>query len=453
MDQLFEATAQTGAPSGAQSEAQPLAARMRPRTVEDLVGQPHLIQPGSALYEALTGKAPHSMILYGPPGSGKTTIARLVAAAADAAFEEHSAVVVGRPEAVKAIAAARERLKTSGRRTIYFLDEIHRFNKAQQDALLPAVEDGTIILIGATTENPFFEVNSALLSRTRLYTLDVLTAADIRTLLDRALTEERGLAGSVNATDEALDFLADRAGGDARAALAALETAGETALATSPEGGAPTIDLARAEDALQQRAVLYDKGGDKHYDFASAFIKSMRSSDPDAALYYMAAMLEGGEDPKFIARRIVIFASEDVGNADPQALVVAMAAAQALEYVGLPEAQINLAQAVTYCALAPRSKASYLAIAAASEYVAKHGVAAPPSTVRDTHYPGARELGHGGYENSHKAPDQLTSQQMLPDEAKDARFYDPVDRGYEATMKARLEAARKRRSGDKPTDR
>jgi putative ATPase len=421
--------------------AEPLAARMRPQSVDDLVGQGHLLQPGQALHEALTGKAPHSMILYGPPGTGKTTIARLVAQAADAHFEEHSAVVVGRPDAVKAIAAARERLKVSGRRTIYFLDEIHRFNKAQQDALLPAVEDGAIILIGATTENPYFEVNGALLSRTRLYVLEPLSTEDVRGLLERALTEERGLNNEYTATEEALDLIATRSSGDARTALTALETAAQAASAQ----GATEIDLARAEDAMQQRAVLYDKGGDKHYNYASAFIKSLRGSDPDAALYYMAAMLEGGEDPKFIARRMVIFASEDIGNAAPGALTLAMSAAQALDYVGLPEARITLGQAATYLALAPRSNAAYKGIDAALAHVRKHGLAAPPRYLQDSNVPGAEELGQGeGYDYPHDNPDQLSEQRLLPD-GVDEQFYKPSDRGHEAQLSERLKKARERR--------
>jgi putative ATPase len=421
--------------------AEPLAARMRPQSVEDLVGQKHLIQPGQALHEALTGKAPHSMILYGPPGTGKTTIARLVAQAADAHIEEHSAVVVGRPDAVKAIAAARERLKLNNRRTIYFLDEIHRFNKAQQDALVPAVEDGAIILVGATTENPYFEVNGALLSRTRLYVLEPLSQDDVHGLIERALTDPRGLGGKYELAPDALNLIAKRSSGDARTALTALETAAHSAEAQ----GVTAIDLARAEDAMQQRAVLYDKGGDKHYNYASAFIKSMRGSDPDAALYYMAAMLEGGEDPKFIARRMVIFASEDIGNADPHALPLAMAAAQALDYVGLPEARINLSQAATYLALAPRSNRAYLAGDAAAAHVRRNGLAAPPRAIQDSNVPGAEELGQGeGYDYPHDHPDQLSTQRLLP-ESVDEQFYTPSDRGHEAEMAERLRAAKERR--------
>lgn len=440
--QLFSSPEPSGSGSTQGTGNEPLAARMRPQGVQDLVGQSHLLKPGQALHEALTGAAPHSMILYGPPGSGKTTIARLVAHAADAAFEEHSAVVVGRPDALKAIAAARERLRTSGRRTIYFLDEIHRFNKAQQDALLPAVEDGSIILIGATTENPYFEVNNALLSRCRLYVLESLDTEDVRALLERSLADTRGLADSFTATDEALDLIAARSGGDARTALTALETAALAARAH----GTTEIDLASAEDAMQQRAVLYDKGGDKHYNYASAFIKSLRGSDPDAALYYMAAMLEGGEDPKFIARRMVIFASEDIGNADPQALPLAMAAAQALDYVGLPEARINLSQAVTYLALAPRSNAAYNAGDAAIAHVRKYGLQAPPLHLQDSNVPGAEELGAGeGYDYPHDNPDQLSNQRLLP-EGMQAHFYSPTDRGHEAEMAERLRAAKERRN-------
>lgn len=438
-DQLFDA-----APPPQQQQrtgAEPLAARMRPQSVDDLVGQKHLLQPGQALHEALTGAAPHSMILYGPPGTGKTTIARLVAQAADAHIEEHSAVVVGRPDAVKAINAARERLKVSGRRTIYFLDEIHRFNKAQQDVLLPAVEDGAILLVGATTENPYFEVNSALLSRTRLYVLEPLTKQDVAGLIERALTDERGLKSEFTITPEALELIAKRSSGDARTALTALETAAQAAKANQ----ATEIDLTRAEDAMQQRAVVYDKGGDKHYNYASAFIKSMRGSDPDAALYYMHAMLAGGEDPKFIVRRMVIFASEDVGNADPQALPLAMAAAQALDYVGLPEARIAMSQAATYLALAPRSNRAYLAGDAAASFVRQNGLAAPPRAIQDSNVPGAEELGQGeGYDYPHDRPDQLSPQRLLP-EGINQQFYEPSDRGREAAMAERLKKARETR--------
>jgi putative ATPase len=442
MDQLFESQPDPGGQDI--GEHQPLAARMRPRSVDELVGQEHVIQPGSALHEALTGRAPHSMILVGPPGAGKTTIARLVALAADAAFEERSAVVVGRPEAVAVIEQAGERLRTSGRRTIFFLDEIHRFNKAQQDALLPAVEDGRVILIGATTENPYFEVNAALLSRCRLYVLEPLTAGDVRTLLERAVADERGLGGQVVAEPEALDFLAERGGGDARTALSALELGAE--LAAEHDG---PLTLALAEDALQRKAVLYDKQGDKHYDYASAFIKSMRGSDPDAALYYLAAMLSGGEDPRFIARRIVILASEDIGNADPQALQVAVAAAHAVDRVGLPEARLNLAQAVTYMALAPKSNASYRAYEAAAAEIAKHGAAPPPHYIRDQHTPGARELGKGeGYEYPHDRPEGFSAQPLLPEGKEGLRFYEPVGRGFERELRERLEWFRRRRADD-----
>ncbi len=437
MDQLFESSAGNAAPAAGGAH-EPLAARMRPRSVDELVGQSHLIKPGSALHEALTGKAPHSMILFGPPGTGKTTIARLIAHAADAAFEERSAVVVGRPEAIAVIEQASERLRTNSRRTVFFLDEIHRFNKAQQDALLPAVEDGRIVLIGATTENPYFEVIAALLSRCRLYVLEPLTAADVRGLLERALTDERGLGGVVTAEPDALDFLAERCGGDARTALSALELGAELAA----ESGSP-LTLELAEDALQRKAVLYDKGGDRHYDYASAFIKAMRGSDPDAALYYLAAMLAGGEDARFIARRIVILASEDIGNADPQALQVAVAAAQAVDHVGLPEARLNLAQAVTYMALAPKSNASYKAYEAAAAEIAKHGAKLPPHYIRDQNTPGARELGKGeGYEYPHNLPAGFSPQPLLPEGKEELRFYEPVERGFERELQERLDRFR-----------
>ncbi|HEV2819253.1 MAG TPA: replication-associated recombination protein A, partial [Solirubrobacteraceae bacterium] len=397
MDRLFDGP--TPPPGHGESSA-PLAARMRPATLEEVVGQEHLLgTPAhpSALRRAIEEGRPHSMVLYGPPGSGKTTLARLVATTADAAFEELSAVEAGRAEVRSVIAAARER-RQAGRATILFLDEIHRFNKAQQDALLPAVEEGLVTLLGATTENPYFEVNSALLSRLQVYELAELEAEGVEVLLRRAL--ERGECGPTNADgfavagtgtavhDEAVAFLATRAGGDARIALAALELACE-------DGG--SVDLARAEEALQRRALRYDKGGDQHYDLISAWIKATRASDPDASLYYLAVMLEGGEDPRFIARRMIILASEDVGNADPQALVVTVAAAHAVEHVGLPEGQHALAQAAVYLSLAPKSDAACRAIAAARRHVREHGAAPPPAPLRSSASPGAAALAGAGH--------------------------------------------------------
>lgn len=422
----------------------PLAVRMRPRTLAELVGQEHLLGEGSTLRTAVESGEPHSMVLYGPPGSGKTTLARIVASAARGAFEEESAVNAGRAEVRKVIERAAERRRGSGQPTIFFLDEIHRFNKAQQDALLPAVEEGLVTLIGATTENPYFEVNSALLSRSQIYELRTLTPADIRELLERALADpERGIADPPPIDGEALDLLAVRSGGDARTALGALERAVETARVT----GAP-IGLDAAEDALQRKAVSFDKGGDKHYDYASALIKSMRGSDPDAALYYLAAMLEGGEDPRFIVRRMVILASEDVGNADPQALVVATAAGAAVDRVGLPECALNLAQAAVYLAMAPKSNRSYKGLSAARGHIREHGAKLPPDYLRDAHYAGAEKLGRGqGYEYAHDEPGGVSGQPLLPEEVQGERFYMPTDRGFEADLAERLEELRRRRRG------
>jgi putative ATPase len=413
----------------------PLAARMRPRSLEEFVGQEHLLGPGSALRTALEDGRPHSMILYGPPGTGKTTLARLAADHADAAFEELSAVEAGRAEVREVIARARERRSTRSRGTIFFLDEIHRFNKAQQDALLPAVEEGLVTLIGATTENPYFEVNSALLSRAQIYELHELSAGDVETLLRRAIS--RGEVPRVQVPDEVVEFLAARAGGDARAALNALELA-----ATTATGDA--VSLADAEDAMQRKAVLYDKGGDQHYDYISAWIKSTRGSDPDASLYYLAAMLEGGEDPRFIARRMVILASEDIGNADPQALLVAVATAHAVEHVGLPECVHALAQAAVYLSLAPKSNAAYRAIAAARAHIRDHGAAAPPAALRSAAYAGAAKLGRGvGYDYPHDHPGHVNAQRHLPDGLEDLRFYEPDD--AEAELRERLERVRRER--------
>jgi len=422
----------------------PLAVRMRPRSLDELVGQEHLLAPGSALRTAVEAAQPHSMVLYGPPGTGKTTLARIVAAASGGAFEEQSAVDAGRAQVREAIERASERRRATGQATIFFLDEIHRFNKAQQDALLPAVEEGLLTLIGATTENPYFEVNSALLSRCQLYELDALGPEELEALLRRALADpERGIADPPPVADQALALLAARAGGDARTALAALERAVETARASGSG-----VDLRAAEDALQRKAVSFDREGDQHYDYISAWIKATRGSDADASLYYLAVMLEGGEDPRFIARRMVILASEDVGNADPQALLVATAAAQAVDRVGLPECALNLAQAAVYLALAPKSNRSYRALGAARAHVREHGAKLPPDHLRDAHYPGARELGRGeGYVYSHDEPGGVAEQPLLPPELQGERFYEPTDRGFERELGERLERLRRRRGG------
>jgi putative ATPase len=411
----------------------PLAARMRPTSLDEFAGQRHLLARGSALRTAIESGTPHSMVLYGPPGSGKTTLARLVAQYADAAFEELSAVQVGRAEVREVLARARER-RAGGRGTIFFLDEIHRFNKAQQDALLPAVEDGLVVLVGATTENPYFEVNSALLSRTQVYELHELSAEDVETLVRRALARE-----GAEVSEEVVAFLSARAGGDARAALNALELA----LATAERTGQP-VTLADAEDAMQRKALRYDKAGDQHYDYISAWIKSTRGSDPDASLYYLAAMLEGGEDPRFIARRMIVLASEDVGNADPQALLVATAAAHAVEHVGMPECVFALAQAAIYLSLAPKSNAAAHAIGAARAHIREHGAELPPPALRSAAYPAARALGRGvGYDYPHDHPGHVNRQEHFPDGLEDLRFYAPDD--AEAALRERLAAVRRAR--------
>ena len=386
---------------------------MRPATLAEFIGQEHLLGEGSALRTALEEGKPHSMILYGPPGTGKTTLARLLAMNSRSAFEEASAVNAGRQEVRDVLERADHRRRTSGEGTIFFLDEIHRFNKAQQDALLPAVEEGLVTLVGATTENPYFEVNSALLSRSQIIELEALAPADVEVLLRRAI--DRGECGEHVIADEVIEFLASRTGGDARAALTALEVACETT------DGEITMDV--AEDALRRRAVRYDKAGDQHYDYISALIKSVRGSDPDAAMYYLVVMLEGGEDPRYLARRMIVLASEDIGNADPQALALAIATSQAVEHVGMPECSFALAQCAMYLALAPKSNSTLRALGAARRHVQEHGAQLPPDALRSAAYPGARALGRGqGYDYPHDRPEKVSPQELLPDAVAGERF-------------------------------
>ena len=399
----------------------PLAQRIRPRTLDELVGQQHVLGPGSALRRSIEEDRLRSLILYGPPGVGKTTLARIVAETTGAAFEELSAVSARVEDVRRVLRDARDRLGGHGQRTILFLDEIHRFNKAQQDALLPAVEDGLLTLIGATTENPYFEVNSALLSRCQVIELESLGEDDLLEVVRRGAA-----AIGAQVLPELTRSIARRAGGDARTALNTVELAWETAQA---EG--VLLEERHIEDAARKRPLRYDKGADQHYDFVSAFIKSMRGSDPDAAVYYLAAMLEGGEDPRFIARRMIILASEDVGNADPRALQVAVAAAHALEHVGLPEAQLNLAQAAVYLARAPKSNASAIAIWEARREVQQTGNLRPPPMLRDASYASAKNLGHGeGYVYPHDDPEGFELQ-YLPEELRGRRYYRPSGHGEE----------------------
>ncbi len=427
----------------------PLAMRMRPRTLDEVIGQQHIIGKDRLLYRAIKADKLTSVLFYGPPGTGKTTLARVIANTSHASFVQLNATTSGKKEMEEAVAEAKRQMGGYGRRTILFIDEIHRFNKAQQDYLLPYVEDGTVILIGATTENPFFEVNAALLSRSTIFELKPLTREEIAVLLDRAMADrDRGL-GSYGAslTKEARDFLADVAGGDARMALNAIELA----VMTTDRGpdGHVCIDLAAAEDCIQRRAVRYDKSGDQHYDTISAFIKSMRGSDPDAAVYYLAKMLAAGEDIRFIARRMMICASEDVGNADPQALILAASASAAVERVGMPEAQLILAHAAIYIACAPKSNAVTNAIASAMESVRQKKTTVP-AHLQDAHYGGHTALGHGiGYKYAHDYPQHYVQQQYLPDEILGARFYEPTEMGCEDRIRRHL-AALRGSSGEEP---
>ncbi|WP_380175567.1 replication-associated recombination protein A [Kineococcus sp. DHX-1] len=427
----------------------PLAVRMRPRSVDEVVGQQHLLGPGSPLRRLASdgdlGRAgPASVILWGPPGTGKTTLATVIASSGGRKFAELSAVTAGVKDVRTVVEAARTDRDLYGRQTVLFLDEIHRFTKAQQDALLPGVENRWVVLVAATTENPNFSVVTPLLSRSLLLTLQPLTAGDVRGLVRRALEDPRGLAGEVRVEDDALEHLVRVADGDARRALTALEAAAGAALDGAPEGGEAVVTLADAERALDRAAVRYDRQGDQHYDVASAFIKSMRGSDVDAALHYLARMIEAGEDPRFIARRIVISASEDVGMADPSALQTAVAALHAVAQIGMPEARIVLAQAVVHNATAPKSNAAYNGVNAAIADV-RAGLGGPvPPHLRDAHYSGAGKLGHGaGYVYTHDVPAGVAEQQYAPDALVGKDYYVPTDRGFEAAVRERLARLRR----------
>ncbi len=418
----------------------PLASRLRPVTLDEVVGQEHIIGKDKLLYRAIKADKLSSILFYGPPGTGKTTLAKVIAHTTSAAFLQINATSAGKKDMETVVQQAKDNAGMYGKKTILFVDEIHRFNKGQQDYLLPFVEDGTIILIGATTENPYFEVNGALLSRSVIFELKPLTTDNIKTLLERAITDkDRGMGSyQAEATKEALDFLAEISGGDARMALNAVELA----ILTTPRSDDGLIHVTKevVTECIQKRAVRYDKTGDNHYDTASAFIKSMRGSDPDAAIYYLARMLYAGEDIKFIARRIMICAAEDVSNADPMALVVATSAAQAVERIGMPEAQIILAQAVSYVASAPKSNSAVNAIQEAMEAVQAEGMATIPPHLQDAHYKSAGKLGHGtGYKYAHDYPNHYVSQQYLPDELVGRTFYRPTSNGYEKKIQEYFE--------------
>lgn len=433
--------------SESEEKKEPLASRLRPRTLDEFVGQEEIVGEGTLLRKAIVEDRVPSMILFGPPGSGKTSLAFVIANITKASWERLSAVTAGVAEVRKVIERARERRKM-GEKTILFIDEIHRFNKAQQDALLPAVEDGTVVLIGATTENPFFEVNSPLLSRCRIYMLKPLSEDEVRRILVRALEDkERGLgAEKIILEENTLDLIASLSNGDARIALNLLEMAFENA---PVEEGLKKITKRLVEEASQKRFIYYDRAGDYHYDTISAFIKSLRGSDPDAALYYLARMIKAGEDPKFIARRMVIFASEDIGNADPQALIVATAAFQAVQFVGLPEARLNLAQAAIYLATAPKSNSVIKAIDEALKDLEKEPPYPVPKHLRDSHYPGAKRLGHGrGYKYPHHYREGYVEQEYFPSEKKRKIYYLPKEVGFEKEIKRRVEKMRKKKDKD-----
>jgi putative ATPase len=428
-------------------QALPLAARMRPRSLNEFAGQKHFLGEGKLLRRLIAADRLGSVIFYGPPGTGKTTLAQLLAGETKSRFIQVNAVATGVKELRELLDSARDRLASDGRRTLLFVDEIHRFNKAQQDVLLPDVEDGTIVLVGATTQNPFFALNSALVSRSRIFEFKPLDRQDITDLLRRAATDEfRGLKKyDVRLNDDALDFLAEVSDGDARRALSALEIGVLSARERPVE-----FTKQLAEESIQRKAIEYDRSGDGHYDAASALIKSLRGSDPDAAMYWMVRMLEAGEEVRFLTRRLVIFASEDVGNADPQALPLAVAAMQACEFVGLPECRLHLAQAVTYLACAPKSNASTLAVGEAQHDVREGRLLPVPVHLKDKHYSGAERLGHGvGYEYAHDAPDGIAAQDYL---GIDKTYYRPVPRGFEVELAARLEVIRARLKEAKQTN-
>ncbi len=423
--------------------AAPLAARMRPGALDEFVGQSHIIGPGTMLRQAIERDRLMSVVFWGPPGCGKSTLAAIIARHTNAAFESYSAVTSGVADVRKVIERASMRRRNEGRKTILFVDEIHRWNKAQQDALLPHVENGTVVLIGATTENPYFAVNAPLISRSRVLRFEPLAEADLRGLIERALGDPvRGLGeAGLKIDPEALDHIVGISGGDARTALNILEIAAQS-VQLGPDNR-NTITLRDAEEAAQQRALGYDRRGDEHYDTISAFIKSVRGSDPDAALYWLAKMLRAGEDPMFIARRLVILASEDIGNADPQGLVVAAAAAQAVHLIGMPEGRITLAQATTYLACAPKSNAAYMALERASADIERLGAAPVPLHLRNAPHPGLGQFGHGkGYLYPHDYPGNWVEQEYAPRSARSGPYYEPTENGYEARIRARMEARR-----------